>query len=256
MPHDEQTLRPAIGAAFERGGLDAVCRLVVNLLNEQEARHQAEIAKLEARIAGLEKRLNQNSSNSSKPPSSDGLKRTTSLRSKTTGRKPGGQPGHPGQTLRRSKTPGIIVSVPLEQCPQCGADLSAQPVVAEDNRQVFDLPPISLQVTEYQGQRKTCPHCGGIFGSTFPSDVCAPAQYGTGMQAVMGYLNVRQVIPCERVAEVCQDLFGHRPSAGSVVAAVVRCAERVAPRSGGNPRRPEVLAGPSCRAWHLARPNI
>ena len=84
MPHDEQTLRPAIGAAFERGGLDAVCRLVVNLSNEQEARHQAEIAELEARIAGLEKRLNQNSSNSSKPPSSDGLKRTTSLRSKTT----------------------------------------------------------------------------------------------------------------------------------------------------------------------------
>ena len=240
MRYDEQTLRPAIGAAFEQGGLDAVCRLVVNLLNEQEARHQAElvalearhqavIAKLEARIAELEKRLNKNSSNSSKPPSSDGLKRTTSQRRKNTGRKPGGQPGHPGQTLRRSETPDIIFSEPLEQCPECGADLSAQPVVGEEKRQVFDLPPVKIQVTEHQAERKMCPNCGRIVSAIFPADVCAPTQYGPVMQAVMAYLNVRQVIPCERVAEVCEDLFGHRPSAGSVVQAVVRCAERVAP---------------------------
>jgi len=241
MRFDEQTLRTAIEAAFEQGGLEAICRLVVNLLNEQEARHQAELAamearyqavfaKLEARIAELEKRLHKNSSNSSKPPSSDGLKRTTSQRSKTTGRKPGGQPGHPGQTLRQSETPDIIVSAPpLEQCPECGTDLSAQPVVAKEKRQVFDLPPVNIQITEHQAERKMCPNCGRVVSAIFPADVCAPAQYGPGMQAVMGYLNVRQVIPCERVAEVCQDLFGHRPSAGSVVQAVVRCAERVAP---------------------------
>lgn len=240
MRYDEQTLRPAIEVAFEQGGLAGICRLVVNLLNEQEARHQAGmaalqgchqamIAKLEARIAELEKRLNKNSSNSSKPPSSDGLKRTSSLRSKTTGRKPGGQPGHPGQTLRQSENPGLTVPVPLNRCPECGTDLSDQPVVAEEKRQVFDLPPVKMQVTEYQAQRKTCPNCGRIVSAVFPADVCAPAQYGPGMQAVMGYLNVRQVIPCERVAEVCEDLFGHRPSAGSVVQAVVRCAQRVAP---------------------------
>lgn len=240
MHFDEQTLRPAIEAAFEQGGLEAIGRLVVNLLNEQEARHhaglmalearhQAVIAKLEARIAELEKRLKKNSSNSSKPPSGDGLNRTTSQRSKTTGRKPGGQPGHPGQTLRQSETPDIIVSAPLEQCPECGADLSDQPVVAEEKRQVFDLPPVKIQVTEHQAERKMCPNCGCIVSAIFPSDVCAPTQYGPGMQAVMAYLNVRQVIPCERVAEVCEDLFGHRPSAGSVVQAVVRCAERVAP---------------------------
>ena len=101
MHWDEQTLRRTIAAAFEQGGLDAICQLVVSLFSEQEARHQAElaaldarhqalIARLEARIVELEKRLNKNSSNSSKPPSSDGLKRTRSLRSNTRGRKPGG----------------------------------------------------------------------------------------------------------------------------------------------------------------------
>ena len=64
----------------------------------------------------------------------------------------------------------------------------------------------------------------------FPADVCAPTQYGPGMQAVMSYLNVRQVVPCARTAEICQDLFGHRPSAGSVVQAVTRCAGKTRPR--------------------------
>ena len=93
MHYAEQTLRPAIQVAFDQGGLDAVCRLVVDLLKQQETRHLAEIARLEARIAELEKRLGKNSSNSSKPPSSDGLKRTKSQRPKNSGRKPGGQPG-------------------------------------------------------------------------------------------------------------------------------------------------------------------
>jgi len=162
MRYDEQTLRPAIEAAFDQGGLDAVCRLVVTLLNEQEARHQAVIAKLEARVAELEKRLNKNSSNSSKPPSSDGLKRTQSLRSTTTGRKPGGQPGHPGRTLLQSASPDITVAMPLNECPECGADLSKQPVVGEEKRQVFDLPAIRIRVTEYQAQRKVCPNCGRV----------------------------------------------------------------------------------------------
>lgn len=210
-----KALRPIIQAALEQGGIDAICEL---------------IAGLEARIAELEKRLNKNSSNSSKPPSSDGLKRKTkSLRPKNSGRKPGGQPGHPGQTLHQSQSPDITMAVPLETCPECGIDLRDAPVSGEEIRQVFDLPPITMQVTEYRAQRKTCPNCNCSFTAGFPTDVCAPVQYGSGMQSVMSYLNIRQVIPCERTAEICQDLFGHRPSAGSVVQAVVRCAEKVAP---------------------------
>lgn len=221
-----ETLRPVIQAALDAGGVDAVVDVVCKIIDELEVR----IAGFESRIAELERRLNQNSSNSSKPPSSDGLKRTNSLRPKNSGRKPGGQPGHPGQTLQASHTPDITVKLPLNSCPECGGDLTDQPVESEEKRQVFDLPDIKMLVTEFLAQRKTCPRCGTLVSAGFPCGVTAPVQYGPGMQSAMTYLNVRQVIPCARVAEVCQDLFGHRPSAGSVVRSVVRCADLLAPR--------------------------
>ena len=216
-------------AAFEQGGLDAICRLVVGLLNAQEERHAAQIAKLEARIAELEKRLGKNSSNSSKPPSSDGLKRTRSLRSKSSGRKPGGQPGHPGQRLQPSATPDVVIELPPESCPECQQDLGAQPVESAEVRQVFELPPIKLQVSEYRAQRKRCPACGRLICAEFPAGVHAPTQYGANMQAVMSYLQSWQLLPHERVAQVCEDLFGHRPSAGSIVRSVVKSVEQLKP---------------------------
>jgi transposase len=210
-----KVLRPIIQATFEAGGIDAICELV---------------AKLEARVEALEKRLNMNSSNSSKPPSSDGLKRKTkSLRINNSGRKRGGQPGHPGQTLLQNPTPDIIHSIAPGCCPDCGIDLRDQPVASLEKRQVFDLPPIAMQVTEYQAECKCCPSCAKWVTASFPAGVNAPVQYGSGMQSVMSYLNVAQLLPFERTADVCQDLFGHRPSASSVVSAVSRCAEKVAP---------------------------
>jgi transposase len=229
MPDRSAILRPIIQAALDEGGVDAVVEVVCGIIAEFEAR----ITQFETRIAELERRLNKNSSNSSKPPSSDGLKRPNrdnSLRPKNSGRKPGGQPGHPGQTLQASESPDITVNLPLTSCPKCGGDLGDQPVASEEKRQVFDLPDIKMLVTEYLAQRKTCPHCGALVSAGFPCGVTAPVQYGPGMQSAMTYLNVRQVIPCARVAEVCQDLFGHRPSAGSVVQSLVRCADLLAPR--------------------------
>jgi len=224
-----KTLRPIIQAALDEGGVDAVVEVVCAIIDEFEAR----ITRFETRIAELERQLNKNSSNSSKPPSSDCLKRANrnnSLRPKNSGRKPGGQPGHSGQTLPPSETPDITVDLPLDSCPECGGDLSDQPVQSEEKRQVFDLPDIKMLITEYLAQRKRCPHCGALVSAGFPCGVTAPVQYGPGMQSAMTYLNMRQLIPCQRVAEVCQDLFGHRPSAGSVVRSVARCADLLAPR--------------------------
>jgi transposase len=124
-----KALPPSVQAAFDAGGLDSICELTFAL-----------IAPLEARIAELEKRLNMNSTNSSKPPSSDGLKRKTkSLRPKNTGRNPGVQPGHPGQTLQQNSAPDITHSIALDRCPGCGTDLRDEPVGSEEKRQIFDL---------------------------------------------------------------------------------------------------------------------
>ena len=161
--------------------------------------------------------LSMNSSNSSKPPSSDGLKRKTkSMRRKNTGRKPGGQPGHTGQTLQQSPTPDITHPIPLDHCATCRTDLRDQPVASEEKRQVFDLPPIAMEVSEHRAECKWCPTCAKWVTATFPAEVIAPVQYGGGMQSLMSYLNVAQLLPCERVADVCQDIFNHRPSSGSV----------------------------------------
>jgi transposase len=222
------TLRPIVQAALDRGGVDAVVELICGIIDEFEAR----ITILEKRIIDLESRLNKNSKNSSKPPSSDGLgrtKRTNSLRQKNTGRKAGGQPGHIGQTLHQSESPDTTETLTLNTCPACGGDLTEQPVESVETRQVFDLPDIKMLVTQYLAERKICPHCGVFVSAAFPCGVVAPVQYGPGMQSAMAYLNVRQLIPCARVAETCQDLFGHRPSAGSVVQSVARCAELLAP---------------------------
>lgn len=222
MTDRAKALRPIIQAAFDAGGLDAICELI--------ARLEARIAEQDARIAELEKRLAKNSSNSSKPPSSDGLKRKTkSLRPKNSGRKPGGQPGHSGQTLQQSPSPDLIESIALGNCPDCGDDLRKEPIASVEKRQVFDLPPIAIQVTEFQAECKWCPRCAKFVTAPFPAEVRAPVQYGHGMQSVMSYLNVGQLLPCGRTADICQDLFGHRPSSGSVVCAVMRCAEKIAP---------------------------
>lgn len=206
-------------------GPEAVWQLVSAVVEAQ----QAIIEQLTARIAELERRLGKNSSNSSKPPSSDGLKRTTSLRTNLTGRKPGGQPGHPGHTLRQSSRPDEIIEVPLSRCPQCAAALDAEPALAPELRQVFDLPPPRFLVTEYRAQRKMCPGCGQVRRASFPPGVEAPVQYGARFNAVMTQFHAGHFIPCARVGEVCEELFGHRPSDAAVMGSLHQSAAMMKP---------------------------
>ena len=100
-----------------------------------------------------------NSRNSSKPPSTDGYAKPKpkSLRGKS-GKKTGGQPGHPGTTLKPVEIPDKTEVHHLSSCPcGCGSDLSGQPILSYESRQVFDLPPQKLVVTEHLVEVKRCP---------------------------------------------------------------------------------------------------
>ncbi|MGA7454458.1 MAG: DUF6444 domain-containing protein, partial [Rhodoplanes sp.] len=138
---------------------------------------RAENESLKARIAELERQLGLNSSNSGKPPSSDGLKkpaRVTSLRERS-GKKPGGQKSHNGETLRQVADPDEVVDHYPSACSGCGAGLDPDTSVGHSTRQVFDLPePRPLVVTEHRAHDCRCAACGAETRAPFPDGVNAP----------------------------------------------------------------------------------
>ena len=184
---------------------------LIALLLAQEAHHTSTLAALYARIAELERRLGLNSTNSGKPPSSDGLKkpvRISSLREKS-GKKTGGQLGHPGKTLRQTATPDDTVDHFPETCADCGATLNETMATDHATRQVFDLPdPKPLLVTEHRAHTCRCSNCGTQTKATFPKGVTAPVQYGPTIEAFVLYLQNHQLLPEKRLAMLMADLFG------------------------------------------------
>lgn len=188
------------------------------------------VARQAAIIQELQDQLAKNSSNSSKPPSSDGLKKpkTRSLRQK--GERPlGGQPGHKGNTLKMVAEPDHVQPHPLLHCPHCQTDLSEIEALGHEKRQVFDVPPVRLEVTEHQAQIKQCPGCGQQVKGAFPADVSQPTQYGPRLKAQASYLNVYHFIPLARTEELLTDFYGQAPSEAVVIAANDRLAEQVKP---------------------------
>lgn len=189
---------------------------------------QENIQALEQRVAQLESQLKKNSSNSDKPPSSDGpaKPKPKNLRKKT-GRKSGGQPGHPGKTLKRTANPDHVVTLPVALC-SCGADcFDGQPVQGYESRQVFELPEPKLEVTEYRSEIKCCPKCGKNVRAPFPDGVGAPAQYGPRFLALLVYLHHQQLLPANRVAQLCEDLFGQPVSEAVLFQAIQKCYDKL-----------------------------
>ncbi len=192
-----------------------------------------EIECLRAEVTELRRRLGLDSSNSSKPPSSDGLKKKPrvlkSLRTRT-GKRSGGQKGHRGDTLRQVVEPDRIVEHVAERCAHCQARLLAASKIGEEKRQVFDLPEQPLIVTEHRAAIHGCPACGRRTRAGFPEGVVSPAQYGERVKAAGVYLNAQQLVPEERTAQILQDLFGAAAACGASVAGWVRRkAEALAP---------------------------
>ena len=187
----------------------------------------AENAALKTRLAELERRLGLDSSNSGKPPSSDGLKkkpRVSSLRERS-GKKPGGQKGHEGETLRQSAEPDMITDHYPAGCSDCGAALL--PEMSQDYavRQVFDLPePRPLVVTEHRAHGCRCVVCGATTRASFPESVNAPVQYGARLAALVVYLLHYQMLPEARLGQLMADLFNVSLSAATIARMSHSCA--------------------------------
>lgn len=201
---------------------DAVRGIMLHLLNIIE--EQDEI------IQTLRDQLAKNSKNSSKPPSSDGLKkpRTRSLR-KAGVKKNGGQKGHKGHTLEPVENPDHTKVHKVKMCKHCGISLEDEKVTDYEKRQVFDIPPTNIEVTEHQAEIKNCPHCGMENKADFPIDVTQLVQYGPRIKSWAAYLNSYQFIPLERTCEFFRDMFDHRPSEAMVIQANASLADRIRP---------------------------
>ncbi len=171
----------------------------------EEQSHQ--IAALEAENASLREQLNQNSRNSSLPPSQDKYKAKPAF-PRSGGGKQGGQPEHKGKTLPMSQHPDRIIELaPPLRC-GCGADLSREQRVLQATRQVFDLPEPKLQVSEYRQYATTCPCCKSRQAACWPALVTAPVQYGPGVWALCTLLSTGYHLSCSHIGELFADLYG------------------------------------------------
>jgi transposase len=181
-----------------------------------------------ARVEELERRLGLNSSNSGKPPSSDGYRkppRPVNLR-ETSGKKSGGQEGHEGKTLRQVANPDKVVDHCPTACAGCGRALGTEQATGHRKRQIFELPkPQPVEVTEHRAHSCLCPHCGETTEASFPAGVTVPAQYGTKVAALVVYLQHWHLISEDRVAELMRDVFGVEVSAATIAAMAQRKAE-------------------------------
>jgi hypothetical protein len=186
----------------------------------------------------LQGRLACNSTNSHQPPAADGLAKPApkSLREKT-GRKPGGQPGHPGATLALVENADHVQTHQTQLC-TCGfcqrVSLADQPVLAYERRQGFDLPPLRLEVTEHRAEIKLCPVSGLLVMARFPAGVVAPVQYGPHFRGLTLYLFHQQILPFDRLRQACQDLFGQPLSLGTLTQTNVRAYQTLAPVEAGS----------------------
>ncbi len=197
---------PAEIASLDAAQKDA---LILSLLER--------IAEFEVQVRELAAAGRTNSRNSSKPPSSDGYDKPAPKSTRRKGRrKPGGQKGHKGHTLKRSEQPDHVIVHDPSHCKRCGCSLADSAVVDVRRRQVHDLPPVRLEVSEHQALIRHCPCCRARCQAPFPAGVDQPLQYGERIRSMATYLGQYQMLPYARLREAFADLFGVSLSEGTL----------------------------------------
>jgi len=202
-----------------------------NMILEDPDGLVAYVLSIQERNQKLEESTALNSRNSSKPPSSEGYAKPTpkSLRGKS-GKKSGGQPGHTGATLKQVEVPDRTVVHPLSICPcGCGSDLSNQPALDHEARQVFDLPTQKLEVTEHKVETKRCPISGKLVQAPWPAGVTAHVQYGPDFYALLVYMYNQQHLPLNRIDQMIFDLYGQHVSEETILNAIKALDQELIP---------------------------
>ena len=206
------------------------CNMIENSSNKDcetcLKRFDGIIAELQNKIKELEERINKDSHNSNKPPSTDDpyKKQTKSQRMKS-GKKPGGQPGHPGTTLKRVANPDKIVRHSVIKCECCGENLENIKAHKIETRQVFDIPPLKLEITEHQAEEKKCPNCGTKNKARFPEDVVNTTQYGKNVKTFSVWLKNCGFVSYERIAEFLSEALGLKLSQATIQSFDIETAE-------------------------------
>lgn len=206
--------------------LDRLEQRVVELERENVLLKK-ENAELRERLAKYENP--KNSRNSSIPPSKDENRprKNQSLR-KSTGRKPGGQPGHKGNTLKMTADPDLVVELRPDYCRNCGLSLSKAESAVEKSRQTVDIPPIKAIWTEYRAYGAQCA-CGCRTVADFPDVAGSPVSYGSNIEGLIGYFHARQYLPFKRMGEMMGDVFNIDISEGGIHYLLGRFADRATP---------------------------
>ncbi|MGQ1788540.1 IS66 family transposase [Saccharicrinis sp. GN24d3] len=208
---------------------------IINIFVEFSNRIEEEMQLLRDDIKELKEenrqlKNQQNSRNSSRPPSQDFGKvpRQKSLRKKS-GKKPGGQAGHKGHTLKQVSSPdNMIVHQPSNTCPACGEVHITEDYVLHSKRQVVDIPPIKANVTEHQVYKAKC-KCGHVSIGSFPSGVNGPVQYGKNLTSFVSYLSTRQYVPYQRIPELLKCISDISISEGTVFNMLNKVADKLYP---------------------------
>ena len=208
--------------------------LIINTQSAQIRDLISQVENLSRQVEILSKELERykhpkNSSNSSMPPSKDENrpKRNQSLRQKS-GRKIGGQKGHTGSTLQMVETPDEIIELMPDCCNKCGHDLRDVEAVLQSKRQLVEIPPISPRYIEYQSFVRKC-SCGHNQVGEYPSHITNNIQYGSSVEAAVGYYSVYQYLPFNRMKQMFGQVFNLPISQGTLVNIVEKLAQKAQP---------------------------